>query len=102
MSNIPPLIQLHFSFVRGPVAQLFLVTNANYDNFDSAPLYPRVMSRNESSAIFDVLTLLTSLWSSSCLSSIDMPGTFHMSSHTHVLHHPEEKITQSHLLFFSV
>lgn len=102
MSNIPHLIQMYFSFMRGPVAQLFLVTNANYNNFDSAPLYPQVMSRNGSSAIFDALTLLISLWSSSDLSSIDVPGTSHMSSHTHILHHPEEKITQSHLLFFSV
>lgn len=76
MSNIPHLIQMHFSFMRGPVAQLFLVTNANYNNFDSVPLYPQVMSRNESSAIFDALTLLISLWSSSDLSSIDVPETF--------------------------
>lgn len=88
--------------MRGPAAQLFLVTNAGCNNFDSVPLYPQVMSGNESSAFFDALTLLISLWSSPDLSSIDVPGTFHMSSHTHILHHPGEKITQNHLLFFSV
>lgn len=93
------MIQVHFSFMRGWVAQLFSVTNANDNDFDSVPLYPQVMSRNESSAIFDALTLLLSLWSSSDLSSIDVLGTFHMSSHTHILHHPEEKITQNHLFF---
>lgn len=92
MSNIPHLIQVHFSFMKGWVAQLFLVTNANDNNFDSVPLYPQVMSRNESSAIFDALTLLLSLWSSSDLSSIDVLGTFHMSSHTHILHHPGERL----------
>lgn len=102
MSNVPLLVQVHFSSMRGPVAQLFLVTNASNNNFDSVPLYPQVMSRNKSSAILDALTPLISLWSSSDLSSMDVPVTFHMSSHTHILHHPEKKITQNHLLFFSV
>lgn len=102
MSNILLLIQMQFRSMRGPVGQLFLAANANYNNFDSVSLYPQVMPRNKGSAIFDTRTLLISLWSSSDLLSIDVPGTFHMSPHTHILHHPEEKITQNHLLFFSV